>query len=133
MIKNVLTVIVQFIAAWILGFAVPWFLGIANGLELIAIPIGMALGVWLAGLIAYPANKKQFIFALLVAAIGAVILAIPNIAFGFIGLLLPLIGAFAGYYYYQSELRMSERIHRHLRTRWPSPINEPPERNKNAR
>ena len=133
MIKNVLTIIVQFIAACILGFTVPWNLGIGNGLELIAIPIGMALGVWLAGLIAYPANKKQFIFALLGAAIGAVILAIPNIAFGFIGILLPLIGAFAGYYYYQSKLRMSERIYRHLRTRWPRPINEPPERNKNTR
>jgi len=104
MIKNVLTIIVQFIAACILGFTVPWNLGIGNGLELIAIPIGMALGVWLAGIIAYPANKKQFIFALLGAAIGAVILAIPNIAFGFIGILLPLIGAFAGYYYYQSKL-----------------------------
>ena len=112
MIKNVLTVIVQFIAAYILlaiNLSVPWNPGI-DGLEVIAIPIGMALGVWLAGLIAYPANKKQFIFALLGAAIGAVIiplgLPIPNnIAFGFIGvILLSLIGAFAGYYYYQSKL-----------------------------
>ena len=104
MIKNVLTVIVQFIAAYILlaiNISVPWNPGI-DGLEVIAIPIGMALGVWLAGLIAYPANKKQFIFALLGAAIGAVM---GNIAFGFNGvMLLSLIGAFAGYYYYQSKL-----------------------------
>ncbi|MBV7334294.1 hypothetical protein KFU94_39870 [Chloroflexi bacterium TSY] len=47
----IVQVILQFIAGYILGFLVPYFGGIGNGLELIAIPIGDLLGVWGVGTI----------------------------------------------------------------------------------
>lgn len=96
--KKILTIIVQIVLSYVLGFIAPYALGIGNGLELIAIPIGMALGVCLAGMIAYPLNWKKFLASLIGAGIGSAILSIPNVAFGFAGLLMPFIGAMAGFY-----------------------------------
>lgn len=96
--KKTLTIVAQIILSYVLGFIAPYTLGIGNGLELIAIPIAMALGVCLAGTIVYPLTWQKFVASLIGAAIGAAILSIPNVAFGFAGLLLPFIGAMVGFY-----------------------------------
>lgn len=98
--KIVLTVISQIVLAYILGFFVPYFGGIGNGLELLAIPIGMTAGTLIGGLISYPLNSKLALTTLVGAFVGVMPLAIPNITLGFTGILLPFLGSMAGFYGY---------------------------------
>ena len=98
--------ILQLVAGHLLGFGVAYGLAIGNGWELVVIPLGNALGIWLVGLAGRwiterrrPRDGGQRLVATLVGSgAGAAILAVPRVAFGFEGLLLPLAGGMAGYY-----------------------------------
>ena len=101
------SLLAQVILAYVLGFAVPYFGGIGNGLELIAIPIGVALGVWLGGWFVMEGRPsirlrlkrvKRLVATLIGAGVATLPLAIPGVVFGFAGLLLPLVGAMIGFY-----------------------------------
>ncbi len=98
---NFLIVLGQFFAAWTLGFVGVYALGIGNGWEVLAIPLGMALGVWGIGALGCRAarNPRRLARTVLGAAIGAALMVtVFSGQFGFAGLLLPLAGAYAGYW-----------------------------------
>jgi hypothetical protein len=103
--KTVIVGALQFAAGQILAFALTVGLGLGNGAELVALPLGSTLGVWGVGQLAArwgaPARgsaQTRLISTAIGSAIGAVILALPGVAFGFAGLLLPLAAALLGYY-----------------------------------
>ena len=98
--KTALTLISQFFLSYFLGFMLPYFSGIGNGLELIVIPIGMALGIVIAGRIQYPFSLKSISVTLLGSFIGALPLMIPGIALGFIGIIIPFLGGLIAFYGY---------------------------------
>ena len=102
---QILVVILQLIAANLLGFALAVALGLGNGWELVVFVLGFSLGVWGVGALAARLNKtyqsrNQFIrlaAALLLSTLGVTIILITP-AIGFIRILYPLVGAFLGYY-----------------------------------
>ncbi len=104
-VRQALVVMVQLIAADLLGFVPALGLKIGNGWELLCFVLGFSLGVWGIGTLAdviretYKARSQLIRLAatVLVSAIGIGILLIGP-AKGFIGILLPLAGAFIGYY-----------------------------------
>ncbi|MBI3255793.1 MAG: hypothetical protein HYZ63_02380 [Candidatus Andersenbacteria bacterium] len=108
--KKIIAVVLQVILAWVLGFIAPYTMGIGNGWELVAIPIGMAAGVWIGGALAYGFTWPRLIKALTGAAIGSAILAIPGLAVGFIGILLPFAGAMIGFYLHKQATPVSEVV-----------------------
>ena len=95
----------QFVAGYFLGAAVPYLLGIGNGWELIAIPIGHTVGVWgvgaLAAILRNQFDLSDYTKRLVTTGIGSaigigiVLVASPT---GFIQILYPLFGALFGYY-----------------------------------
>ena len=102
---QILILILQLIAASLLGFALAVALGLGNGWELVVFVLGFSLGVWGVGALAARLNKtyqsrNQFIrlaAALLLSTLGVTIILITP-AIGFIRILYPLVGAFLGYY-----------------------------------
>jgi len=104
-LRVILILIMQFIAANLLGFIPAVALGVGNGWELVVFILGFSLGVWGVGILAARLNKpiqprKQVLrlaATLLVSALGVVVILLTP-AIGFIRLLYPLAGAFIGYY-----------------------------------
>src|SRR5512140_2558963 len=104
-VYHAVVVLLQLIAADLLGFVPALVLKIGNGWELLWFVIGFSLGVWGIGTLAdviretYQGRRQLIRLAgtVLVSAIGIGILLIGP-AKGFIGILLPLTGAFIGYY-----------------------------------
>ena len=104
-IITIVVIILQVIAAQILGFGGAMGLGVGNGWELVVFAIGDTIAVWGVGAIA-AVLRKQFnqpemthraIGTLVCAALGVlIILASP--ATGFNQILYPIIGALLGYY-----------------------------------
>lgn len=98
-----LTILLQLVVGQILGFGGAMALNVGNGNELVVIPIGNALGVWLVGwamarLRGLPhATGIRLFGALIGGGLGAgIILITPPTGFG--QLLYPLLGALLGYY-----------------------------------
>jgi len=102
--KKIIAVVLQVILGYALGFIAPYAIGIGNGWELLAVPIGMAAGVWVGGALAYGFILPRLIKTLVGVAIGATILAIPGLAVGFAGILFPFAGAMLGYYINRQRL-----------------------------
>jgi hypothetical protein len=102
---QILIVILQFIAANLLGFALAVALRLGNGWELVVFILGFSLGVWGVGALAARLNKTyqarnqliRLAAALPLSALGVLIILITP-AIGFIRILYPLAGAFIGYY-----------------------------------
>ena len=102
---QILIVILQLIAANLLGFVPAVALGVGNGWELVAFVLGFSLGVWGVGALAARLYKSflardqgiRLVAALFVSALGVVVILLTP-AIGFIRILYPLAGAFIGYY-----------------------------------
>jgi len=102
---QIIILVLQFLAANLLGFVPAVAIGIGNGWELLVFILGFSLGVWGVGALAarwrksYQARSQgiRLLTTLLFCGLGvAVILLTP--AIGFIRILYPLAGAFIGYY-----------------------------------
>lgn len=101
----VITVVLQLLVGQLLGFGGAMALGVGNGVELVIIPLGNALGIWgvgalaalLRGITATHALVLRLFGTLIGAAIGALVILLTP-ATGFTQLLYPLLGALAGYY-----------------------------------
>jgi hypothetical protein len=104
-LRLILIVIMQLIAANLLGFIPAVALGVGNGWELVVFILGFSLGVWGVGALADRLRKSSQVgrqslrlaATLLVSALGVVVILLTP-AIGFIRLLYPLAGAFLGYY-----------------------------------
>lgn len=102
---QILIVILQLIAASLLGFALAAALGIGNGWELVVFILGFSLGVWGVGTLATRMNKTyqtraqliRLTATLLISALCVLIILVTP-AIGFVRILYPLAGAFIGYY-----------------------------------
>jgi hypothetical protein len=102
---QILIVILQLIAANLLGFVPAVALGVGNGWELVVFILGFSLGVWGVGALAarfsrdFQARDQGIRLAatLLISALGVVVILLTP-AIGFIRILYPLAGAFIGYY-----------------------------------
>ena len=102
---QILILILQLIAASLLGFALAVALGLGNGWELVVFVLGFSLGVWGVGALAarwkktyQPRNQLiRLAVTLLLSALGVLIILITP-AIGFIRILYPLAGALIGYY-----------------------------------
>ncbi len=103
-LQKIVTLVTQFIFSWIIGtvsfIAVP----IGNGWELVSLPIFFSIGVCAAGWLVARLFKNPisltptiFLWTLLFSGLGSAILMIPR-AWGLQGLLLPILGAMAGYH-----------------------------------
>lgn len=102
---TILTLILQFVGGQLLGFGGAMALNAGNGMELVVIPLGNALGVWLVGMgMARIRNNEawstlwlRLVGALIGGGLGVgIILLTPPTGFG--QLLYPLLGALLGYY-----------------------------------
>ncbi len=94
--NKIITIIAQFILG-LIAVLIVYFAGIGNGWELLAMPIGCTIAALLGGRLTGDTMTTQSTIAALVGSgIGAAILLIP-IAWGFVGVLLPVIGAVVGY------------------------------------
>ena len=104
-LTQILIVVLQLIAANLLGFALAVALGLGNGWELVVFILGFSLGVWGVGALAarlhktYQARAQLIRLAatLMLSALGVLIILVTP-ATGFIRILYPLAGAFIGYY-----------------------------------
>jgi hypothetical protein len=104
-LNQIVIVVVQFIAASLLGFVLALALGVGNGWELVVFVLGFSLGVWGVGALAarqyhsYQARNQRIRLAatLMLSALGVLIILVTP-ATGFIRILYPLAGAFIGYY-----------------------------------
>ena len=104
-IISIAVVILQLVAANLLGFVPAVFFGVGNGWELVVFVLGFSLGVWGVGALAARLYKSflardqgiRLVAALLVSALGVVVILLTP-AIGFIRILYPLAGAFIGYY-----------------------------------
>jgi hypothetical protein len=102
---QILIVILQFIAANLLGFVPAVAFGVGHGWELAVFILGFSLGVWGVGALAARLRKFfrlrdqviRLVAALLVSALGVVAILLTP-AIGFVRILYPLAGAFVGYY-----------------------------------
>lgn len=102
---QILIVILQLIAANLLGFVPAVAFGVGNGWELVVFIIGFSLGVWGVGALAARLRKSfhargqgiRLVTTLLVSALGVVMILLTP-AIGFVRILYPLAGAFIGYY-----------------------------------
>lgn len=101
--RALITIILQFVIGLFVPVAV-YAAGIGNSWELVAFAIGYALVVSAIGWIVArlmsgetPSLVRVFVGALIGGALGAALLLIP-VAWGFAGVLLPLLGAIAGYH-----------------------------------
>lgn len=100
------TLVLQVIAAHLLGFGVAYGLAIGNGWELVAIPLGNTAGIWLVGLAGSwvierrrpRAAGRRLLATLIGSGAGAAVLAVPGVVLGFGGLLLPLLGGLVGFH-----------------------------------
>jgi hypothetical protein len=104
-IITVVVIVLQLIAGQLLGFGLAMGLGVGNGWELLVIPLGNTLGVWVVGALA-ARLRGTFVLRrdglrLLGAAVGSAIgvgLILLTPPWGFGQLLFPLLGALVGYY-----------------------------------
>ena len=104
-IISIAVVILQLVAANLLGFVPAVFFGAGNGWELVVFVLGFSLGVWGVGALAARLYKSfqardqgiRLAAALFVSALGVVVILLTP-AIGFIRILYPLAGAFIGYY-----------------------------------
>ena len=105
MVTTVMTILVQFTAAYILGFITALFLSIGNGWELAVFAVGGTLGVWSAGILSARVGwikagapyVPRLISTLVGSLLGVlVILITPPMGFG--AVVFPFIGALLGYY-----------------------------------
>jgi hypothetical protein len=102
---RILIVILQLIAANLLGFALAVALRLGNGWELVVFVLGFSLGVWGVGTLAARLHKSfrardqsiRLAATLMFSALGVLIILVTP-ATGFIRILYPLAGAFIGYY-----------------------------------
>jgi hypothetical protein len=102
---QILVVILQVIAASLLGFSGAILLGAGNGWELLVFAVGYSLGVWGVGALAAKLRKDftareqgwRLLSALACSALGVgLLLVTPPI--GFVKAVYPLLGALLGYY-----------------------------------
>ena len=98
-----ITIILQMIAGYFLGFFATFALGIGNGLELIVMPIGYTLAIYGVPFIMaqFTNSTKPSIHYLIMTAVGALLgigLIIVSPATGFIQILYPMVGGLIGYY-----------------------------------
>lgn len=98
MTNKIGTILAQLVFGFVAVMLV-YFAGVGNGWELIAMPIACTVAALIGGRLTGDSTAlgKLAIGALIGSAIGAVILLIP-IAWGFAGVLLPVIGAIGGYF-----------------------------------
>ncbi len=95
-INKIITIIAQFVLGLVAVMLV-YFAGIGNGWELIAMPIACTIAALLGGRLTGNAITTRLAIGVLIgSAIGAAFLLIP-IAWGFIGMLMPVVGAMIGY------------------------------------
>ena len=115
-IISIAVVILQLVAANLLGFVPAVFFGVGNGWELVVFVLGFSLGVWGVGALAARLYKSflardqgiRLVAALLVSALGVVVILLTP-AIGFIRILYPLAGAFIGYYLPGVFLKLYQR------------------------
>ena len=104
-LNQILIVVLQLIAANLLGFALAVVLGVGNGWELVIFLLGFSLGVWGVGALAARRNKSfqardqriRLAATLMLSALGVIVILLTP-ATGFVRILYPLAGAFIGYY-----------------------------------
>ena len=101
----IVTIILQLVAAQILGFGGAMALGVGDGVELFVIPVGYSLGVWGVGALAARIRGQYQQREMMVRLVGTAVCAAVGVglilitpAFGFGQLLFLLAGAFIGYY-----------------------------------
>jgi hypothetical protein len=102
---QILIVILQLVAANLLGLALAVSLRLDNGWELVVFILGFSLGVWGVGALTARLRKTYQVRAqlirlaatLVLSAVGVLIILVTP-AIGFIRILYPLSGAFVGYY-----------------------------------
>ena len=102
--QKAVIIVVQIVLGWIVGFVTVSAIGLGNGAELVGFPAVFSLVVWAVGLLGARVTSDEvsqpmmrLIGTFVVSAVGAAILLIPG-AWGFQGLLMPLVGAVAGYH-----------------------------------
>ena len=105
MIATLVTILLQFVAVYLLGFVLALASGVGNGWELVVFVVGGSLGVWSVGVIATHLHSmgeaQQHAVRLWVTVIGsiagaAVILLTPPL--GFVEVIFPFSGALLRYY-----------------------------------
>ena len=110
-IRSFIILIVQLVLGYILQIGV-YFVGIGNGLEMIALPVVSTLAVWGAGVAmtrrsSTLSGSLSVLARLITTGLGsafAVWLIIRIGAVGFVGIFaLPLLGALFGYYFVTAQ------------------------------
>lgn len=96
--KLIFLTILQIIGAYGLGIIIPYALGIGNGWELLAIPLGTSIGVWLPAYFIQKSSWKLFLGSIIGGFIGMFLINNVIPAMGFLGLLFPVAGTFVGFY-----------------------------------
>lgn len=103
MTQRIVTIVAQLVFCWVIAILSYIALPIGNGWELIVLPLLFAIEVvfigWAAGrLFGNPLTVTPMLFvgALILSILGAAVLNIPR-AWGFQGLLFPIVGAILGY------------------------------------
>lgn len=107
MLRTLTVWLLQAIVAWITGFGVIMSVPVGGGgRELIAFALVTGFAIWAvgSGIALFFDGRPRALWQSLAASLlgtffGAGILMIPNIAWGFQGLLLPIIGGVAAYHY----------------------------------
>lgn len=97
MTENITTIIAQLILGFI-AVMIVYFAGIGNGWEIVAMPIGCTVAALVGGLLTGRALTTRVAIGTLVGSgLVAALLLIP-IAWGFAGVLLPIVGAILGFH-----------------------------------
>jgi hypothetical protein len=108
--RRLFVILGQVVAGWLIGFGAAFGGGVGDGWELVVIPLGNALGVWVVGVLA--ARRDGGFDPLATRALGAVlgglagsllIVVLPGS--GYEQLLLPMGGALLGYYLWRARPR----------------------------
>lgn len=102
----IITRALQALAAWFFAFGTVMSMRVGGGLELIVFPAAAGFAIWAVGLgCEYLFFKKtrspmdSLPLTLIGSALGAVVLLVPNVAWGFQGLMLPVIGGLGAYHF----------------------------------
>ncbi|MCO6452984.1 MAG: hypothetical protein J5I90_19525 [Caldilineales bacterium] len=104
-ILRIIIILLQLVVGQLLGFVPAYALGVGEGRELLVIGLGYALGVWGVGMAGEWAMKRlgeglavRSLIGTLLGSFLGILAILLTPAFGFAQLLLPLMGALAGYY-----------------------------------